>query len=364
MNRLLITGGAGFIGSNFVHYWRRRFPDDLIVVLDKLTYAGNRSNLFPGPGEGDNHSRADLNANFEFVEGDICDKDLVLSLLIDKQLNLIVNLAAESHVDRSILGPDAFIQTNIVGTHSLLEAAREAWLGSREVHSHHRFHQVSTDEVFGSLQPGQSPFHENSPYSPSSPYSASKASADHLVTSYHRTYDLNTTISYCTNNYGPYQHIEKLIPKSISLLLNGKRISVYGDGLNIRDWMHVQDHCQGLELVLRQGKPGECYNLAAKQPQSNLQLLQLLCVLLTELMEANPDITARFPHAAEIAEKNVDELIEHVADRPGHDRGYGLSTSKSRQILGYSPEFLLRAGLKDTVEWYLSNTKWWQSLES
>jgi len=254
----LITGGAGFIGANFVHYWLKNYPDSRVVVLDALTYAGNMDNL---------HA-AQTNANFRFVHGDIRDYELVVELLRAEQIGTIVHFAAESHVDRSIHGPDEFIDTNVIGTHILLKAAKAVWLDNPDTVNrtpstvlHHRFHHISTDEVYGSLGPGDPPFAETTPYAPNSPYAASKAASDHLVRAYHHTYGLPTTISNCSNNYGPYQFPEKLIPLVIVNILHGKDLPIYGSGQNIRDWLYVEDHCRGIDLVLRKGIPGQVYNI-------------------------------------------------------------------------------------------------------
>src|SRR3984885_11077870 len=264
MARLLVTGGAGFIGSNFVHYWLAEHPGDRLVVLDALTYAGNIANL----------KAAQARAEYRFVHGNICDSALVEQLLREEQLDTIVHFAAESHVDRSIEGPDAFVQTNVVGTHSMLKAARRVWLEERSVPTH-RFHHVSTDEVYGSLGAADPPFSELTPYAPNSPYSASKAASDHLVRAYHHTYGLKVTTSNCSNNYGPYHFPEKLIPLMIVNILHGRSLPVYGDGRNVRDWLHVSDHCRGIELILAQGRLGEVYNIGGGSRGGNIQLVQI-----------------------------------------------------------------------------------------
>jgi dTDP-glucose 4,6-dehydratase len=262
MANLLITGGAGFIGTNFVHYWSRHHADDLLVVLDALTYAGNRANIDGLP--------------LTFVEGDIRDTDLVRRLLSEHAIDTIVHFAAESHVDRSIEGPDAFIDTNINGTHSLLKAARSEWLDAGTGRPH-RFHHISTDEVYGSLGPDDPAFSETTPYAPNSPYAASKAASDHLVRAYNRTYGLQTSITSCSNNYGPYQYPEKLIPLFLNNCLTGQKLPIYGDGMNVRDWLHVEDHCRGIELVLQRGRPGEAYNIGGGEELPNLILIDTLC---------------------------------------------------------------------------------------
>src|SRR5579872_38331 len=263
MPKLLVTGGAGFIGTNFVRYWRMTHPDDAIVVLDALTYAGRRQNLTDLP-------------DVAFVQGNICDQTLVEALLRDHGIDTLVHFAAESHVDRSIAGPDAFVETNIVGTHVLLKAARQAWLDTGAGRPH-RFHHVSTDEVYGTLGPSDPAFTEATPYAPNSPYAASKAASDHLVRAYNRTFGLQTTISNCSNNYGPYQFPEKLIPLFISNALHGKPLPIYGDGQNVRDWLHVDDHCRAIDLILSKGKPGEVYNVGGGHETSNLAVIDTIC---------------------------------------------------------------------------------------
>ncbi|MCS7011590.1 MAG: dTDP-glucose 4,6-dehydratase, partial [Anaerolineales bacterium] len=291
MENVLVTGGAGFIGSNFVRYLLQAEPNVRIVTLDALTYAGSLENLRELPDE----------SRHIFIHGDICDAALVEHLLREYAIDTIVHFAAESHVDRSILGPAPFIQTNVVGTFTLLEAARLVWKGN---FTGKRFHHVSTDEVFGSLSPEDPPFRETTPYAPRSPYSASKAAGDHLVRAYFHTYGLPVTITNCSNNYGPYQFPEKLIPLMIFNALEGKPLPVYGDGQHIRDWLYVEDHCEAIHLVLRKGRPGETYNIGGGNQPTNLEIVQHICALLDE---CHPTGT---PHA---------RLITHVPDRPGHD---------------------------------------------
>ena len=283
MARMLVTGGAGFIGSNFVHYWLREHPRDLLVVLDALSYAGRIANL----------EAAMARTTFRFVHGNICDTALVEALLRDHAIDVIVHLAAESHVDRSIAGPDPFIEANIVGTHSMLKAARRVWLEERRANTH-RFHHVSTDEVYGSLGPDDAAFTEATPYAPNSPYSASKAASDHLVRAYHHTYGLATTVSNCSNNYGPYQFPEKLIPLMITRILEGEPLPVYGDGGNVRDWLHVEDHCRALELILARGRVGEVYNVGGGAECANLALVRELCAVLDEKFAACPRCATAF----------------------------------------------------------------------
>ncbi|MGC8520134.1 MAG: dTDP-glucose 4,6-dehydratase, partial [Steroidobacteraceae bacterium] len=283
MAKLLVTGGAGFIGANFVHHWLWVHPDDRVVVLDALTYAGNLANL---------ESVKDR-PQLRFVRGDIRDTALVEQLLREERLDTIVHFAAESHVDRSIQGPDAFIETNVQGTHSMLKAARTVWLTERTVPAH-RFHHVSTDEVYGSLGPEDPAFTEETRYAPNSPYSASKAASDHLVRAYHHTYGLNTTISNCSNNYGPFHFPEKLIPLMIVNLLHGRALPIYGDGRNVRDWLHVSDHCRGIERVLERGTPGEVYNIGGGAESENLALVQTLCTVADRVFQQRPELAEVF----------------------------------------------------------------------
>ncbi len=318
MARLLVTGGAGFIGANFVHYWLAEHPGDRLVVLDALTYAGNLANL----------AGAQPRAEYRFVHGDICDTPLVEQLLREEQLDTIVHFAAESHVDRSIEGPDAFVQTNIVGTHSMLKAARRVWLAERSIATH-RFHHVSTDEVYGSLGPTDPPFTESTPYAPNSPYSASKAASDHLVRAYHHTYGLQSSISNCSNNYGPYQFAEKLIPLMISQLLAGKSLPVYGDGRNIRDWLHVQDHCRGIDAVLTRGRPGEVYNIGGRSECENIHLVHKLCAIIDDYIGTTLELRQTFPNCAAAQGELSERLVRYVKDRPGHDRRYAIDTREN-----------------------------------
>jgi dTDP-glucose 4,6-dehydratase len=340
---LLVTGGAGFIGSNFVHYWRAARPFDRMVVLDALTYAGNVRNL----------DGVDAGPAYRFVHGDITDAALVESLLFEERIDTVVHFAAESHVDRSIAAPDAFIKTNISGTYTLLEAARKVWLGSAPVR--HRFHHVSTDEVYGSLAPDHAPSKEGDPYSPSSPYAASKAASDHLVHAYARTYGLQATTSNCSNNYGPRQYPEKLIPMVIVNVLAGQPVPLYGDGRNVRDWLHVHDHCRGLELVLRKGVAGEVYHLGGGESAQNLDLVQALCRQIDAEFARDPALAGRFPAAPPARGEKSETLMAYVADRPGHDRRYAVDGTKAQRELGFKAKIALQQGLADTVAWYLAN---------
>jgi dTDP-glucose 4,6-dehydratase len=348
MANLLVTGGAGFIGVNFVRYWRRKHPADDIVVLDALTYAGNAASL---------HGVAGI----EFVHGDIRDFDLVKRLLAEHSVDTLVHFAAESHVDRSIHGPDAFIDTNVVGTHVLLKAAKAVWLDSSTGKAH-RFHHVSTDEVFGSLGADEPAFTETTPYRPNSPYSASKAASDHLVRAYHCTFGLQTTISNCSNNYGPYQFPEKLIPLFVINALLGRPLPIYGDGGNVRDWLHVEDHCRGIELVLAKGRIGETYNIGGGEELPNLEVVDRICTAVDEAFAERPDLAQRFPDAPAAKAKNSANLKTFVADRKGHDRRYAIDETKIRRELGYAPNRSFAEGLRETVCWYLDNEPWWRAV--
>jgi dTDP-glucose 4,6-dehydratase len=328
MRSLLVTGGAGFIGANFVHYWLRQHPGDSLVVLDALTYAGNLTSL----------ASVQNLSNYEFVRGDIRDQSLVESLLRERTVDTVVHFAAESHVDRSISGPDPFIDVNIGGTHTLLKAARKMWLDSPENGRGHRFHHVSTDEVYGSLAAEDPAFSETTPYAPNSPYAASKAAADHLVRAYRETYGLDTTISNCSNNYGPFHYPEKLIPLCILNLLAGEDLPVYGDGSNVRDWLYVEDHCRGIELILDRGTPGSTYNLGGDTERTNLELVEGLCDLVDSTFARDPELASRFPRAAPAHGHRSRELITFVTDRLGHDRRYAIDASKARQELGFAPQ--------------------------
>ncbi len=349
--RLLVTGGAGFIGANFVHYWLREQPDARVVVLDALTYAGNRANLDPVR----NHP------GLRFVHGDIRDTARVMELLREEAIDTLVHFAAESHVDRSIQGPDAFIDTNVNGTHSLLKAARQVWLVERCVPAH-RFHHVSTDEVYGSLGPDEPPFVETTPYAPNSPYAASKAASDHLVRAYHHTYGLAVTTSNCSNNYGPYHFPEKLIPLTLVNLLDGKSVPVYGDGRNIRDWLYVEDHCRGIARVLAEGRIGASYNIGGHNEWANLDIVRHLCDLIDHTFAEDPSLSARFPHAAPAQGRASAELIRFVQDRPGHDRRYAIDATRIQRELGFAPREKFATGIAKTLAWYLTHESWWRGI--
>ena len=348
MAKLLVTGGAGFIGTNFVRYWRQQHASDQIVVLDALTYAGNRASL-------------DGVDAIEFVHGDIRDQALVESLLSDHDLDTIVHFAAESHVDRSISGPDAFIETNILGTHSLLKAARKVWLDSG-TGKPHRFHHVSTDEVYGSLAPDDPAFSEATPYQPNSPYSASKAASDHLVRAYHHTYGLATTTSNCSNNYGPYQFPEKLIPLFLINALHGKPLPIYGDGMNVRDWLYVEDHCRGIELALTKGLVGETYNIGGGAELPNITVIDTLCAAIDQAFQSNQTLASQFPACPAAQNQPTASLKTYVQDRAGHDRRYAIDDTKAATDLGYKAIHGFETRFAQTLAWYLQNEGWWRGL--
>lgn len=336
---ILVTGGAGFIGSNFVLDWIAA-EGTPVVNLDKLTYAGNPANL----------SALKADAKHTFVHGDINDRTLVSKLLQQHRPRAIVHFAAESHVDRSIHGPGEFVQTNVVGTFSLLEETRAYWSAlDEEARKNFRFLHVSTDEVYGSLGMDDPAFSETTPYAPNSPYAASKAGSDHLVRAYHHTYGLPTVTTNCSNNYGPLQFPEKLIPLMILNALGGKPLPVYGDGKNVRDWLYVGDHCSGIRAALARGRPGETYNIGGNSEKTNLEVVHAVCTILDELHPAGA------PHA---------KLITYVKDRPGHDQRYAINAEKIRRELGWEPQERFEKGLRKTVEWYLNNGDWVRSVTS
>ena len=324
--KILVTGGAGFIGGNFAHMMVRKYPDDQIVVLDALTYAGNLETLEPIMNE----------PNFRFVKGDIRDRAFIDALFENEKFDVVVNFAAESHVDRSIENPEIFLETNIMGVQVLMDACRK--------YSVKRYHQVSTDEVYGDL-PLDRPdllFHEDTPLQTSSPYSASKAAADLLVHAYHRTYGLPVTISRCSNNYGPYHFPEKLIPLVISRALADESIPVYGEGANVRDWLYVTDHCSAIDLIIRKGEVGEVYNIGGHNEKSNLEVVKTILKALGK----------------------SEDLITYVKDRPGHDLRYAMDPTKIETELGWEPEFRFEEGIQETIKWYLANKDWWEHIVS
>jgi len=338
---IIVTGCAGFIGSNFVHVWLAA-KDEPVVNLDKLTYAGNLANL------------EDLrdDSRHIFVQGDIGDRALVGQLLREHRVRAVVNFAAETHVDRSICGPGEFIQTNVVGTYNLLEAVREYWQDLPEPEkSVFRFHHVSTDEVYGTLAPGDPPFRETDTYEPNSPYSASKASSDHMVRAWHHTYGLPVLTTNCSNNYGPYHFPEKLIPLIILNALAGKPLPIYGDGLQVRDWLYVEDHCRAIIRVLDAGRVGETYNIGGHNEMANVDVVKTVCVLLDELQ---PRADAK-PYADQIA---------YIKDRPGHDRRYAIDADKIGRELGWKPQETFATGIRKTVQWYLSHREWVEGVTS
>ncbi len=353
---VLVTGGAGFIGANFALYWLEQHKNDKVIVLDALTYAGNRANL----------ASVEQNPNFTFVQGDICDTALVESLIKQHQLNTIVHFAAESHVDRSITGPDAFIETNILGTYSLLKAAKQCWIDEPKSQGQaplaHRFHHVSTDEVYGTLEPNDPAFTEETAYAPNSPYSASKAASDHLVRAYHHTYGLEVTTSNCSNNYGPYHFPEKLIPLIITNILHDQALPIYGDGKQVRDWLYVEDHARGIELVLEKGRLGENYNIGGHNEWQNIDIVNLVCELMDEAFAAEPSLAQKYPQGKAVAAGQSKSLITYVTDRAGHDRRYAIDATKTNNELGYQPAESFETGIRKTVSWYLSNDAWWKPL--
>lgn len=346
---VMVTGAAGFIGANFMYQWAENHPADTLVAFDALTYAGNRASLEPLESAG----------QLNFVHGDICDVTAVAQTVTEFQVDTIVHFAAESHVDRSIIGPDAFIQTNVVGTHNLLAVAREAWLSGSGCP--HRFHHVSTDEVFGSLNADAAPFTEDLRYEPNSPYSASKAGSDHLVRAYHHTYGLEVTTSNCSNNYGPFHFPEKLIPLCLTNILDGLPLPVYGDGSNIRDWLYVRDHCQGIERVVLDGKIGETYNIGGNNEWANIDIVKLLCELVNARFATNSELAERFPRSP-AATGSAESLITYVEDRAGHDWRYAIDAGKIERELGFAPAETFETGIAKTLDWYLANEGWWRPL--
>jgi dTDP-glucose 4,6-dehydratase len=338
---ILVTGGAGFIGSNFILQWLAT-ENTPVVNLDKLTYAGNLANL----------ESASSDNRYSFVHGDIGDRGLIAELLQRHRPQAIVHFAAESHVDRSIHAPDDFVRTNVNGTFNLLEETRTYWSALRDdAKTSFRFLHVSTDEVYGSLGATDPAFSETTAYAPNSPYSASKAASDHLVRAYHHTYGLPMLTTNCSNNYGPYQFPEKLIPLVILNALNGKPLPVYGDGQNVRDWLYVADHCDAIRTVLRKGRAGETYNIGGKNEKRNLEIVNVICALLDELRPNDPVV----PHS---------KLITFVQDRPGHDRRYAIDARKIEAELGWKPRETFETGIRKTIEWYLANHAWIEGVTS
>lgn len=336
MKHLLITGGAGFIGSNFIHYLLNNTTDIEVTNLDALTYAGNRENL----------STIETDPRYKFIHGNINDHQLLKNIFQDTPINYIVHFAAESHVDRSISDPLLFVQTNVLGTANLLLHAERYWDGlDQEIKLSFRFLHISTDEVFGSLERSQPAFSEKTPYAPNSPYAASKAASDHLVRSYFHTYGFPAIVTNCSNNYGSYQYPEKLIPLIVSNAINDKPLPVYGDGKQIRDWLYVQDHCEALFAVLQRGIPGDSYNIGGSNQPTNLEVIKMICRIMDEYLPESKSV----PH---------ESLIEFIKDRPGHDRRYAMDISKIKQKLGWEPTESLESGLRKTICWYLDNKDW------
>jgi dTDP-glucose 4,6-dehydratase len=350
--RLLVTGGAGFIGANFVQHWLGAEADTRVVVLDALTYAGNLASLQPVLAD----------PRLTFVHGDILTPGLAADLLRRHALDTVVHFAAESHVDRSIHGPDAFVTTNVLGTHELLKAAREVWLNERAVTGDVRFHHVSTDEVYGSLTPDAPAFTEETQYAPNSPYAASKAAADHLVRSYHHTFGLPVTTSNCSNNFGPYHFPEKLIPLLIVNTLTGQPLPIYGDGLQVRDWLFVEDHARAIRAVLSDGRVGEVYNIGGREERTNLSIVDAVCAEVDEAFATDHALRAHFPLAPAAQGRSSRELLTFVADRPGHDRRYAINSSKLERELGVVPTVSFDEGLRRTVHWFLTNETWWRGV--
>lgn len=341
MKRYLITGGAGFIGSAVVRHIINHTNDN-VVILDKLTYAGNLNSL----------ASVAENKRFAFEQADICDRQQVTRILSQYQPDAIMHLAAESHVDRSIDGPAEFINTNIIGTYTLLEASRQYWQQlAPSAQSAFRFHHISTDEVFGDLEENGGYFTETTPYAPSSPYSASKASSDHLVRAWHRTYGLPTLVTNCSNNYGPYHFPEKLIPLTILNAISGKPLAIYGKGDQIRDWLYVEDHAEALYQVITKGKIGETYNIGGHNERRNIDVVESICTLLDELVPEKRQAIAHY-----------NQLITFVSDRPGHDKRYAIDAGKIERELGWYPKETFESGLRKTVEWFLQNEDWWRSI--
>jgi dTDP-glucose 4,6-dehydratase len=353
LNNILVTGAAGFIGSNFVHYWLDKYSNARIIVVDALTYAGNPDNL----------KDLENNPRFAFIKSDIGNTPLIEQILTENDVDTVVHFAAESHVDRSITGPDEFINTNILGTYSLLKACKSVWLDSPvSQREEHRFHHVSTDEVYGTLTPLDPPFKETNQYQPNSPYSASKASSDMLVRAYHHTYGLKVTTSNCSNNYGYYHHPEKLIPLTLTNILYGRNIPVYGDGRQIRDWLFVMDHCLGIDLILHQGRIGESYNIGGINEWANIDIVNLLCEKIDVIFSNNEEYRRKYPLCPASRGISSKSLITYVKDRPGHDRRYAIDASKIMHELNYKPQETFESGIQKTILWYLANDSWWKKI--
>lgn len=347
-NNILVTGGAGFIGVNFVRQISGSGAQR-VTILDALTYAASGRSL-----------DGLLSEKTQFVHGDIRDQEFVDRIMEEHEIDCVVHFAAESHVDRSITGPDEFISTNVDGTHTLLKAAKQKWLAGSG--SPHRFHHVSTDEVYGTLAAEEPAFSETNQYQPNSPYSASKAASDHLVRAYHHTYGLDVTTTNCSNNYGPFQFPEKLIPLMIVNILHGRRLPIYGDGMQIRDWLYVDDHCRAIELCLDRGLSGEVYNIGGDNERPNIEIVHKLCGLIDARVAADERLSRAFPECRASVGGSSLELLEHVNDRPGHDRRYAIDFQRAKRELGYVPLESFESGFEKTVTWYLENEQWWRSV--
>ena len=337
---LLVTGGAGFIASNFIHYWIKKYPEDKLIILDSLSYAGNLDSIKEKIKE----------RKVDFIKGNINDQDLIRKILYENNISHVINFAAETHVDRSIKSPMIFIETNILGTYNLLESFKEHW-EKNDKQNYFRFIHISTDEVFGSLEPNENPFTEISPYKPRSPYSASKASSDHLVKAWYETYGLPTLITNCSNNYGPYQYPEKLIPLTITNILRNREIPVYGDGLNVRDWLYVEDHCEAIDLIIEKAIPGESFCIGGNNELRNIDLINKIC----DLVDANvPNFNL------ELKNKTSSKLINFIDDRLGHDKRYAIDSTKLYEKLKWRPKVNFNEGILFTIKWYLENRFWWE----
>lgn len=345
MKTYLVTGGAGFIGSNFIHYMFDKYNDDIkIICLDKLTYAGNLENL----------KDVEARDNYSFVRADICDREAVSRVFAATDIDYVVHFAAESHVDRSIRNPEVFVQTNVIGTAVMLNAARAAWEKDGKYPEGKKFLHVSTDEVYGSLPEGEGYFYEDTPYSPHSPYSASKAGSDMLVKAYHDTYGFPANITNCSNNYGPYQFPEKLIPLMINNALQGKSLPVYGDGKNVRDWLYVLDHAKGIDMVINEGRMGETYNIGGHNEKQNIEIIEIILDTLLEMLPEND------PRRANVSR----DLITYVTDRKGHDRRYAIAPDKIKKEIGWEPDTMFKEGIRLTIEWFFKNEDWMKNVTS
>lgn len=354
MSNVLVTGGAGFIGSNFCNYWVQNNLESRLIVLDALTYAGNPYTLEELVDAG----------SIDLVAGSINDRELVYQLLSEHNISNIIHFAAESHVDRSIENPDIFLETNILGTHTLLNESKRYWMDEKHHEDNHRFHHVSTDEVYGSLSLSDDAFTETTSYAPNSPYSASKAASDFMVRAYHHTYGMNITMSNCSNNYGPYHFPEKLIPLTIINCLNGKTLPVYGKGDNIRDWLHVSDHARAIHKILEHGRNGETYNVGGNSERTNIDIVNIICSVIDEMFSNDQALQKKYPNCPASKNNPCSSLIEFVTDRAGHDFRYAIDASKLENELSFSPEVIFEVGLASTIEWYVNNDQWWEDILS